>query len=453
MIELDFTNVLDDAVGTENGIPAEVFEQAEASLERTVDKLEAERAAGRLGFADLPSRQDVVDAASAFAERHPYPHVLVVGIGGSGLGPIALDDALNNRSYGRKLSALDNVDPDFIRGTLDRLNPRDVVVNVIAKSGVTAETMATFSVVRRWLIDALGEDEARSRFVVTTDREKGDLLGIARQEGYPAFEIPSNVGGRFSVLSPVGILPAALLGLDVAGLMSGAKRAAQRARRPPGENAALQLAFIQWFLDRERGKSILTLFPYCQSLWKFAFWYKQLWGESLGKKEDRRGHTVHVGQTPTAALGVTDQHSQLQLFIEGPNDKSFVFWDLKDFRNKLTVDGDFSHYASLGYLEGRDIGELLHAEREATEIALTEAGRPSVAVSADRLDEDSFGELIMFSEYATAYAGELYDINAFDQPGVDYGKRLTFSMMGRDGFSDYDEKVEQHRIRKRAVIR
>ena len=150
---------------------------------------------------------------------------------------------------------------------------------------------------------------------------------------------------------------------------------------------------------------------------------------------------------------MTDQHSQLQLFVEGPNDKSFVFWDVKGFRNNLTVDGDFSRYPSLGYLEGRDIGELFHAEREATEIALTEAGRPNVAVSADRLDEDNFGELIMFSEYATAYAGELYDINAFDQPGVDYGKRLTFSMMGREGFADYDDKVEQHRIRKRAVIR
>ncbi len=452
MIELDFTNVLEDAVGR-NGIPAETFERASASLLRTVDRLETERAAGRLGFADLPSRHDVVDTACAFAEKHPYPHVLVIGIGGSALGPIALADALYHRSSGRSLAALDNVDPDFIRDTLDRLNPRDVVVNVIAKSGVTAETMATFSVVRRWMIDALGPDEARSRFVVTTDREKGDLLGIARQERYPAFEIPSNVGGRFSVLSPVGILPAALLGLDVARLMSGALRAGASARRPPGENAALQMAFIQWFLDRERGKSILTLFPYCDALWKFAFWYKQLWGESLGKKEDRQGHTVHVGQTPTAALGVTDQHSQLQLFIEGPNDKSFVFWDLKNFRNKITVDGDFSNYPSLGYLEGRDIGELLHSEREATEIALTEAGRPSVAVSTDRLDEDSLGELIMFSEYATAYAGELYDINTFDQPGVDYGKRLTFSMMGRDGYSVYDEKVSQHRKAKRMVIR
>ena len=162
MIELDFTNVLEDAVGTESGIPAAAFEQATASLEQAVEKLKADRAAGRLGFADLPSCEDIVDTATAFAKEHSHPQVLVIGIGGSALGPIALENALNHVNSGRKLSALDNVDPDFIRGTLDRLNPQDVIVNVIAKSGVTAETMATFSVVRQWLIETLGKDKARS---------------------------------------------------------------------------------------------------------------------------------------------------------------------------------------------------------------------------------------------------------------------------------------------------
>ena len=241
--------------------------------------------------------------------------------------------------------------------------------------------------------------------------------------------------------------------MNVSAILSGAQTGAGNARRPTRENAALQMAFIQQFLDQKRSKPILTLFPYCQSLWKFAFWYKQLWAESLGKKENRNGQTIYVGQTPITALGVTDQHSQLQLFLEGPNNKSFVFWDVAEFRNRLPIGGDFSEYSSLGYLQGKDITEVLRAEKEATEIALTEAGRPNLSISLDRLDEEHFGELIMFSEYTTAYTGELYNINTFNQPGVDYGKRLTFSMLGRDGFSDCKETITRHRNRKRMIIR
>ena len=452
MIELDCTNVFEEAIG-ENGIPAGTIEETIGSSTRLAARLEDNRRAGQLGFADLPFSAEPIKAVESFARERNFAHVLVVGIGGSALGPIAIDAALNSTRTGRHLQVLDNVDPDFIRDTLDQIDPHDVIVNVIAKSGVTAETMATFAVVRRWLIDALGEKEARSRFVVTTDPAKGDLLAIARQEGYPTFEIPENVGGRFSVLSPVGTLPAALLGFDVEKLMEGARLGARRARRPFRENPALMMAFIQWFLDRHRGKTILALFPYSRSLWQFSFWYKQLWGESLGKKVDRQGKEVFCGQTPTAALGVTDQHSQLQLFIEGPNDKSFVFWSLKDFKNKMSIDEAFSDYPSMTYFKGRDIARLLGAEREATEIALTEAGRPNITVSVDSLDEESLGELIMFSQYATAYSGELYDVNAFDQPGVDYGKRLTFAMMGREGFDDYASRVEAHRSRNRVVVR
>ena len=200
-------------------------------------------------------------------------------------------------------------------------------------------------------------------------------------------------------------------------------------------------------------KKILVLFPYSQPLWKFAFWFKQLWGESLGKKIDRRGNDVYYGQTPTAALGVTDQHSQLQLFIEGPNDKAFLFWDVKEFRNALPIEHPFAQFESLGYLEHKTVRDLFQAEKAATEIALTEAGRPNATVTVERVDEEVLGHLIMFSQYFTAYAGEFYDIDAFDQPGVEYGKRLTFAMMGRSGFEQYDKKINETRQRQRAIIR
>jgi glucose-6-phosphate isomerase len=452
VLELDYTNVLETAVHT-HGIPKIAFDKAADSSKHIVDDIERAHASGKLGFGRLPWDEKALESVLDFARTRSHPNVLLLGIGGSALGPAALDAALGQPNSKRRLIVLDNIDPDFIRDSLDSISPQDTIINVIAKSGVTAETMATFAVVRNWLNDALGEARARERFVITTDPSKGDLLAIARREKYPAFVIPENVGGRFSVLTPVGTLPAALLGFDVAAMMRGARRAADRARNTFYENPALVAAFIQFVLERERAKRILVLFPYAQSLWKFAFWFKQLWGESLGKKMDRRGRAVYYGQTPTAALGVTDQHSQLQLFIEGPNDKAFLFWHVKQFRNAVPIDHPFDQFDSMAYLEHKTLADLFHAEEQATEIALTEAGRPNATISVDRINADSIGELIMFSQYLTAFAGEFYDIDAFDQPGVEYGKKLTFAMMGRSGFGEYNQKIEQIRMRGRAVVR
>ena len=452
MLEFDYTNVLDSSVGA-HGISQSAFEMAAKSTHLMIDALESARTGGMLGFADLPFDEKPAKAVTTFAHNHAFPNVLVLGIGGSALGPLALDAALARPNTGKRLIVLDNIDPDFIRDTLDAIAPEDTIVNIIAKSGVTAETMATFAIVREWMTAALGPTKARDHFVVTTDPEKGDLLNIARLEKYPIFEIPSNVGGRFSVLTPVGTLPAALLGFNVEALMEGARRTAIQSRRGFQENPSLVAAFIQFVLDRERKKNILVLFPYSQSLWKFAFWFKQLWGESTGKKSDRQGHEVNYGQTPTAALGVTDQHSQLQLFIEGPNDKSFLFWAVREFRNSLKLKHPYSSFDSMGYLQNRTVAELFDAERRATEMAITEAGRPNATVYADRVNEESLGDLIMFSQYMTAYAGEFYDINAFDQPGVEYGKKLTFAMMSRPGFEKFNATIEASQRRERAIVR
>lgn len=453
MLELDYTNVLDSTVGLSHGIPKIAFDKAAESSKHIVDDIQKAHETGKLGFGTLPFDDAALKPVVHFARAHSQPNLLVLGIGGSALGPASLESALAQPNSGKRLIVLDNIDPDFIHDSLQSIDPRETLVNVIAKSGVTAETMATFAIVRQWMIDAVGPAETRKRFVMTTDPEKGDLLAIARQENYPVFEIPPNIGGRFSVLTPVGTLPAALLGFDVEAIMHGAREAALQARKGFYENPALAAAFIEFVLERERYKKVLVLFPYSQALWKFAFWFKQLWGESLGKKVDRRCREVYYGQTPTAALGVTDQHSQLQLFIEGPNDKSFLFWEVKEFRNPLPIDHPFSSFDSMGYLNRKTMAELFHAEKQATEMALTEARRPNATVIVDRINEETMGSLIMFSQYFTAYAGEFYDINAFDQPGVEYGKKLTFAMMGRSGFAEYDGKIEETRNRGRSTIR
>ena len=451
MITFDYTNVLENAVGN-NGIAESLISAAEGSAQRAVEAVDTGHREGKLGFANLPVIQEPVNDVMAFAREHAFKNIIILGIGGSALGPAALESALAQPSRSKNLVVLDNIDPDFIAGSLESLDPADTFVNVIAKSGVTAETMATFAIVRKWMNDALGPSRLRERVAVTTDPEKGDLLAIARQERFRVFEIPQNVGGRFSVLTPVGTLPAALLGLDVEALMRGAADAAAQSRKPFGENPALAAAFIQWILDHQFRKSILVLFPYSQALWKFAFWFKQLWGESLGKKFDRRKNEVHCGQTPTAALGVTDQHSQLQLFIEGPNDKSFLFWAVREFKNALRIEHPYKTFDSMGYLQGRTVEELFRAERQATEMAITEAGRPNSTIYIDRVDEESMGSLIMFSQYMTAYAGEFYDIDAFDQPGVEYGKKLTFCLMDRPGFEEHKPKVEAERRKDRKLV-
>jgi glucose-6-phosphate isomerase len=453
MLELDYTNVLESSVGLSHGIPKIAFEKAATSSRHVIDDIQKAHQTGELGFGNLPFSDAAVRAVVDFARSRAQRNLLLVGIGGSALGPAALESALARPNSDRRLIVLDNIDPDFVKDYLETIDARETLVNVIAKSGVTAETMATFAIVRRWMADMLGEEEARRRFVVTTDPAKGDLLAIARQEDYPVFEIPPNIGGRFSVLSPVGTLPAALLGFNVDALMHGAREAAVQARKGFEENPALVCAFIQFVLERERYKKVLVLFPYSQALWKFSFWFKQLWGESLGKKLDRRRREVYYGQTPTAALGVTDQHSQLQLFIEGPNDKSFLFWEVRQFRNSLQIDHPFANFDSMGYLKRKTLAQLFHAEKQATEMALTEARRPNATVIVERINEETMGNLMMFSQYVTAYAGEFYDINAFDQPGVEYGKKLTFAIMQRSGFAEYEDKMSETRKRGRFVIR
>jgi glucose-6-phosphate isomerase len=452
MITFDYTNVLDSAVGS-HGLPESSLSAAAGSAQRAVEAIEAAHREGKLGFANLPLVEKPINDVLAFAREHEYKNILILGIGGSALGPAALEAALARPNAASKLIVLDNIDPDFIAGSLEALNPADTFVNIIAKSGVTAETMATFAVVRKWMNDALGSPKLRDRFAVTTDPEKGDLLAIARQEKFPVFEIPRNVGGRFSILTPVGTLPAALLGLDVVSLMRGAAQTAAQSRKPLFENPALAAAFVQWILDHQFRKSVLVLFPYSQALWKFAFWFKQLWGESLGKRFDRRENEVHSGQTPTAALGVTDQHSQLQLFIEGPNDKSFLFWSVREFQDSLRIEHPYKSFDSMGYLQGRTIAELFSSERQATEMAITEAGRPNSTITIDRVDASAMGSLIMFSQYMTAYAGEFYDIDAFDQPGVEYGKKLTFCLMDRPGFEEHRPKIEAERRKSRKIVR
>ena len=450
-LRYDFNNLMAERVG-EHGI-------ADAELKALGPKLFAageavEKAA--LGFRKLPGDTKLADEVAELAAtiRDCCDNFVVVGIGGSALGNLALHSALNHPEYnllnrparrGPRLFVPDNVDPDRIAALLDVIDLDKTIFNVITKSGSTAETMSEFLVFRDALIRKLGAERHADHLVITTDPQKGELRQIADHFGYASLPIPPDVGGRFSVLSAVGLLSTAVTGIDIHKLLGGAAKmdALCQKSRKLWENPALTGAAMHYLMDKAKGKNIEVMMPYSHALRDVADWFRQLWAESLGKQADRAGRRAHTGQTPEKALGVTDQHSVMQLYIEGPFDKVVTFLTVDEFRATVPIPPAFPDFDAVKYLGGHTLNELMNAEQRATELALTQNRKPNCAIRLPRVDEETVGALLHLLEMQTAYAGELYNINAFDQPGVELGKNYTYGLMGRKGFESKRREVEQ----------
>ena len=436
-VSLDYTNMLAPTVA--GGVPADAWAQAAARFRVAHESVRALRATGTLGFYDLPGDSALLAQSERFAAERKgrYTDVVVLGIGGSALGPVALRTALRPSGWNSlgaearegypALHVLDNVDPVTIDALLARLDLRRTLFIVTSKSGGTAETMAQFLVVNERLAAAglpLGD-----HVVFVTDPSKGALRPLVKPLGVAALDIPANVGGRFSVLTPVGILPAALIGVDVRGLLAGAGAMAARCETEDfARNPAGVYALLQYLADSTAGKRLHVFMPYSDPLRDFAAWFVQLWAESLGK---HRPDGTSVGPTPIAALGATDQHAQVQLFMEGPADKTVTFVSVKDRGVDVKIPALHADVPELAYLGGHSLGELIDIEQRATAGALARRGRPNMTLHLDRVDAAHVGELMMLLEIATAYAGALYGIDAFNQPGVELGKQFAYAMLGR----------------------
>ncbi len=446
-MKLSYGRMLQDRLDAEHGLPRARLTELVRHFSVVQSEVRQRRAAGEYGFLGLGDQASAVKNIAGFAGGlgQAHDHVLVLGIGGSALGARALLNALRRpawnelddegRDFFPRLTVLDNVDPTSVAAALRRIDPRRVLVNVISKSGGTAETMAQYLVVRAWLEAALGPAAGR-HLVFTTDPARGALREMATREGIATLEVPPEVGGRFSVLSPVGLLPAALVGIDISALLAGARQALVRAEAEDLlKNPAALYAALHWAADTALGARIHVLMPYTDRLKEFAEWYRQLWAESLGKAVDRRGNPVHVGPTPVGAVGPTDQHSQVQLFMEGPYDKVVTFMVVENLGEDVTIPGGADLPPDLGYLPGHTLGELLNAEYEATAAALSRMGRMNCTLRLADLTAESLGEAIMFFQLATGYAGVWYGVNPFDQPGVELGKKLTYAAMGRPGYA------------------
>ncbi len=420
MFKIDFSKTKQNKLGLEH------ISIAKDAINSLIEK----RALGKIGFMDVNKELINVNRINQTATwiKDNADDFVVLGIGGSSLGGKTIVSALTNKfsKKGTRVHFVDNVDPDYFWDLISCLDLKRTVFNVISKSGSTAETMSQFLFVYKLLSDKLGKAEAISRIILTTDPKNGALRPLERTMGFRTLDVPQNIGGRFSALTDVGLLPSAVAGVNVEELLKGASDSAKYSiQEDITKNETLKYAMVK-YLHYLSGCNISVLMPYSTKLFDLSAWYVQLWAESLGKNGK--------GQTPIPATGATDQHSQLQLFMEGPKDKFITFIGVKEHNNEIKLPDFETQIEAFSYLSGHTMKELITAEMLSTQKALYENNVPSVMIELNKLDAYNVGALFMFFEMATALTGEFMNINAFDQPGVELSKKYTYQMMGRKGY-------------------
>ncbi len=455
-IHLDFSNVMETNVGSEHGLTLDDFEALIPQGHEILTALRQKANDHSLEFYNLPFSEEQLDEIEKYAElaRKRFDSYVHLGIGGSALGPIALHTSLAGSYYNLsdkkpKMFFPDNVDPDWLHELLQHIDVSKTLFHVVSKSGSTAETAAQMLYFVHHITEMMGESFYKN-LLFTTDPVEGLLNRIAREYPIKCFRIPPGVGGRFSVLTPVGLLSAALAGINIREILRGAREMARLCDTDNlMENPAYIYAVIH-YLYMHRQKNISVMMAYSNRLRDLADWYRQLWAESLGKRFNTNGERVEVGQTPVKAVGATDQHSQVQLYVEGPNDKVITFLQVENFEENTPLKNHFTYIPEFDYLDGKTLAELLNSEKQATELALTNNQRPNLTIKFSAVNEANIGAFFFLLEAATAFAGGFLDINAFDQPGVEEGKIATYALMGRKGFEQKKEEIESLFARKKA---
>ncbi|MBN1844152.1 MAG: glucose-6-phosphate isomerase [Sedimentisphaerales bacterium] len=452
-IQLYYKNTTQDAVGSEHGIRPEDLDSLADRLAEITDRL----AVQRLPYRQLPYQQAMVEEVKRLTEqiRGRFDNLVVLGIGGSALGNIALQTALNDPFYnlrqrrnGPRLFVMDNVDPvqfasllDILDGQLDR-----TCFNVISKSGQTAETAAQLLIVWDLLRRRLPLAHLADQVIATTSPDSGVLRQVATEQNLRTLEVPPGVGGRFSVLSQVGLFSAAMCNIDIDQLLLGARAMDERVKEKNlRQNPAALYAAIQ-YLFYQKKKNLSVMMPYSYQLKDLCDWYRQLWAESLGKEKTRDGQVVHAGPTPIKALGATDQHSQVQLYREGPHDKVFTFLEVEHFARDVVI-GQEENAGALAYLGGQSLAALMNSEKLATEYALVQSQRPCLTVLFPEISAYTVGQFLYLFEVATSYMGELLNIEAYDQPAVELGKDATRALMGHPEYQELLKNILPYRDR------
>ncbi len=452
-LKLDYNNMMADFIGEKEGFSSKELLASKNIAKNALEVVNNNRGKGMMGWMELPYNQneivnDILQTAKDIKKK--FDNFVVLGIGGSALGPIAVFQALCHLRHNElpkskrkfpKLYVEDNVDPERMTALLDVLDLDKTIFNVVTKSGSTSETMSQYLIIMDILKKKYGE-KAKDHMIATTSMSKGNLIKIAKNEDLKTYYIPDGVGGRFSELCPVGLLPAAVVGIDIKGLLAGAAHMDKLCKNKDfRKNPALISALLQ-FLSMKKGKNISVMMPYADSLKYIADWYCQLWGESLGKAVDNDGNEVFVGQTPVKALGVTDQHSQVQLYREGPFDKVITIIGVENFRSTVEISKGCDDIPDVNFLCGHTMNELINTERMATEYALTTANRLNYTITLPEVNAFTIGELLFLFEMQTAFTGAMLNIDTFNQPGVEGGKNATYALFGRKGYEETKKTMD-----------
>jgi len=447
MITFDFSNILEKNIGQEHGLPSGFPALYSEIIRKGYGRIENGRGHAPYDFMELPyqSCATILEFKEKLAR---YNNFVVVGIGGSALGAYSLFKSLkhyyHNLMSDKRIFFCDNSDPRTLADIFDVVELKTTVFNVITKSGSTAETMSALSEIA----DVLERNglSLNEHLIATTDPEKGDLCAIAARFDIPTLEISSGVGGRYSVFTSVGLLPALFLDIDIKALLDGAKEVDSMWRRMPTEENPIALsALVNYIYDTEKDHTILAMMCYKDGLFGVGQWYQQLWAESLGKQFNNEKEDVYSGSMPVVLRGASDQHSVLQLFMEGPHDKLTVFLDAddvgRDIKFQTTILGD---YKSISYFNGKTAKDLIQAELKGVRYALAMANRPNYTITIDKMDAYHIGGLLYMFELQTVMAATLYDVNPFDQPGVEDGKKATYALMGREGYEQKRDEMNNN---------
>ena len=379
-----------------------------------------------IGFFRLSKNQkNISDVQKLVADFSHKKHFVQIGIGGSALGPQMLISSLA-KSTDKTFSLFDNIDSDYLTKELEKISLKNSIFYVVSKSGGTAETIACYSIIRNHLIkEGISEKEFKDFFVFCTDPENGQLREHVLKNNYRSLSIEENIGGRFSVLSPVGLFPACFMGIDIEKLYIGANQLHQDILSDQfSNNPLLQTASSLISLLPECHETVMM--PYSSQLRDFSFWFVQLWAESLGKFSEES--KTEVGLTPIPAYGATDQHAQMQLFMEGPKNKCIFMLNIKNKNTNFSLDSGLELEAAKK-LEKFTMNELIEAEYQGSLMALKENSRNVISIDISELTEESLAELILFFECLTCVIGQYLKINPFNQPGVEKGKKYTFEYL------------------------
>jgi len=455
-VTVDYNYMMSKTLG-DKGLTDSQFKAIKNQAEEAFDFVAKNRGKDELfmGWTELMYNQDEIVAdilATAKSVRKKFKYFVVLGIGGSALGPIMAFNALKHLHYnelppkkrgGPKFYVEDNVDPVRMQALLDVIVPEETCFNVISKSGATSETMTQFLIIAD-ILEKKGLS-LPEHMIFTTDEKRGNLIKIDEKYGgkFKKYVLPDGVGGRFSELCPVGLLPAAVLGIDIKGMLAGAAYMDGLCSKPSiAKNPALCLAAMQ-YITMQQGKNINVMIPYSDNLKLVADWYCQLWAESLGKALDLDGKVVNAGTTPVKSLGVTDQHSQVQLYTEGPFDKVITFISVKNYATEMPIPHGCEDIPDVGFLGGHTMQELIQAENTATAYALMKAGRMNYTITLPEVNAFTLGQLMFLLEMQTAYTGALLNINTFNQPGVENGKKATFALLGKKGYEAQKREIAE----------